>query len=116
RGGSRARGPPAGPARVAMAQGNIEQDHKWDPAYQDETMARYRMLTTNAAERRPDLVVWPETATPFFFQQPGPLRDDVLKTAADNHVHILFGSPAFRQDDAGVLEELNRAYLVSPDG
>jgi len=108
--------PPAGTLRVAIAQGDIEQDHKWDPAYQQETMTRYRSLTASAAEQRPELVVWPETATPFFFQQPGILRDGVLEIAATNRVYLLFGSPAFRQSRSGVIEELNRAYLVSPDG
>jgi len=107
--------PPAGTLRVAIAQGNIEQDHKWDPAYQGETMERYRQLTIAAAAAQPDLVVWPETATPFFFQQSGELRQSVLDIASRLHVHLVFGSPAFRQDD-GALEELNRAYLVSPDG
>ena len=65
---------------------------------------------------RPDLVIWPETATPFFFQETGPLRQAVLAAALEAKVHLLFGSPAFRQDAGGVLEELNRAYLVSPDG
>src|SRR5438067_1455514 len=105
-----------GGLRVAIAQGNIEQDHKWDPAYQGETMARYRDLTGAAAASRPELVVWPETATPFFFQEPGPLRDDVLELAERHHVHLLFGSPAARQTRGGELEELNRAYLVSPEG
>src|SRR5438552_3674422 len=40
-----ARRPPAGTLRVALAQGNVEQAHKWDPAFQDETLARYRALT-----------------------------------------------------------------------
>jgi apolipoprotein N-acyltransferase len=111
-----ARRPPAGRLRVGIAQGNIEQDHKWDPAYQGETMTRYRDLTSAAAASRPDLVVWPETATPFFFQQAGPLRDDVLELAERHHVHILFGSPAVRQTRDGELEELNRAYLVSAEG
>lgn len=108
--------PPAGHLRVAIAQGNIEQDHKWDPAYQGETLVRYRELTAAAAALHPDLVVWPETATPFFFQQPGPLRDEVLAIAEQNHVNLLFGSPAFRQDDAGVMREQNRAYLVTSEG
>jgi len=106
----------AGHLRVALVQGSVEQDHKWDPAYQDETTARYRTLTANAAERHPDLVVWPETATPFFFQEPGVLRESVLGLAAEHKVPLLFGSPAFRQTRAGVIEELNRAYLVSADG
>jgi apolipoprotein N-acyltransferase len=60
--------------------------------------------------------VWPETATPFFFQEPGPLREAMLETAVEGRVHVLFGSPAFRQSTRGVIEELNRAYLVSPEG
>ena len=108
--------PAAGHLRVAIAQGNIEQDHKWDPAYQGETLARYRELTAAAAAAHPDLVVWPETATPFFFQEPGPLREDVRAIAEQQHVHLLFGSPAFRQDHTGVLREQNRAYLVTPEG
>ena len=111
-----ARHPPAGTLRVALAQGNVEQEHKWDPAYQDETLARYRALTAEAAARRAHLVVWPETATPFFFQEPGPRRDAVLETAEKNGVYLLFGSPAFRQDPSGAIQELNRVYLVSPAG
>ena len=108
--------PPAGTLRVAIVQGNVEQDHKWDPAYQDDTMSRYRTLTIDAATEHPDLVVWPETATPFFFQEPGPRRESILELAADTHASLLFGSPAFRQNERGKLDELNRAYLVSPDG
>src|SRR5262249_11946636 len=53
--------PPAGQLRVGLAQGNIAQDQKWDPAFQDETMARYRQLTLDAAEEHPALIAWPET-------------------------------------------------------
>ena len=44
----------AGHLRVALVQGNVEQDHKWDPAYQDETLRRYRDLTrrTSSSGRR----------------------------------------------------------------
>ena len=106
----------AGHLRVALVQGNVEQDHKWDPAYQDETLRRYRDLTRAASDERPDLVVWPETATPFFFQEPGPLRQDILDLAREERAYLLFGSPAYQQTEHGALQELNRAYLVSPDG
>jgi apolipoprotein N-acyltransferase len=111
------RRPPAGHLRVAVAQGNVAQDQKWDPAFQGETMARYEGLTRSAASGTPpEVVVWPETATPFFFQEPGPLRESVLDLAAATRVHLLFGSPAYLQDRTGELLESNRAYLVSPDG
>ena len=108
--------PPAGSLQVALVQGNVEQDHKWDPAYQNETTTRYRELSVAAAAEHPALIVWPETATPFFFQEPGPWRDDVLELAGDTRAFLLFGSPAYRRLREGGFEEFNRAYLVSPDG
>jgi apolipoprotein N-acyltransferase len=107
--------PPAGSLVVALVQGNVAQDHKWDPLYQDETTTRYRDLTLAAAAEHPALVVWPETATPFFFQEPGPYREDLLALAGDAGAYVLFGSPAYRRVEGG-FEELNRAYLVSPAG
>jgi apolipoprotein N-acyltransferase len=108
--------PPAGTLRVAIVQGNVEQDHKWDPVYVDQTMATYADLTTAAAAARPDLIVWPETATPFFFQQAGAKRDEVRALASRHRVHLLFGSPAARRAADGSIEELNRAYLLSQHG
>lgn len=108
--------PPAGTLRVALVQGNIEQDHKWDPAYQDATVERYRSLTIAAGAEAPDLVVWPETATPFFFQDQGRYRQGVLELAGEVDAYLLFGSPAYRRVASGAFEELNRAYLVSPAG
>ena len=111
-----ARRPAVGTMKVGLAQGNVAQDKKWDPAFQDETMTRYRELTLAAVRVGAQLVVWPETATPFFFQEPGPLRDRMLELARTAGVPILFGSPAFRQTHEGRIEQLNRAYLVLPDG
>lgn len=108
--------PAAGQLRVALAQGNIAQDDKWDPAFVDETMARYRQLTLEAARERPALIAWPETATPFFFQEAGPRRDEVIALARDTGIPLVFGSPAFRQLPAGGLQQLNRVYLVDGTG
>jgi apolipoprotein N-acyltransferase len=105
----------AGRLTVAIVQGNVEQDHKWDPAYQSDTMHRYRELTRASFARHPDLVVWPETATPFFFQEPGPLRREVLELAREGRTYLVFGSPAAEAGPHGPAEA-NRAYLVSPAG
>jgi apolipoprotein N-acyltransferase len=74
-----------GPAlRVALIQGNIDQDVKWSPAFQEQTMAIYERLTREAAKGGVDLVVWPESAVPFFFQ-------DQFRQAGDQRL------PALRQ-------------------
>src|SRR5262245_48064811 len=63
-----AKAPVTGSMKVGLTQGNVEQDQKWDPAFQDETMSRYAQLTHDATRAGARLVVWPETAAPFFFQ------------------------------------------------
>lgn len=108
--------PAEGRLRIGLTQGNVEQDRKWDPAFQGETMARYRELTLAAARNGAQLVAWPETAAPFFFQEQGPLRDEMLDIAHAAGVPIVFGSPAFRQTLGGQIQQLNRAYLLMPDG
>ncbi len=111
-----AREPVVGTIHVGLAQGNVEQDRKWDPAFQDETMERYRTLTMSAARGGARLIVWPETAAPFFFEEPGERRDDVLALVARAGAPVLIGSPAYRRTVAGPLEQRNRAYLLAPTG
>lgn len=108
--------PAAGHLRVGIVQGNIDQDQKWDPAYQGTTLDRYEELTARVAASGAELVVWPETAAPFFFQEPGELRQRLLDLAARQHIYLLFGSPGFFQSSAGRLRLTNRAYLLSPEG
>ncbi len=106
---------PAGSLQVGFIQGNIAQDQKWDPAYQDATLDRYEQLTRAAVAAGAELVVWPETAAPFFFQSDGALRERVLATAAREHIWLLLGSPAYGREGTELVLH-NRAYLVSPDG
>jgi len=37
--------PAQGSIRVAIAQGNIDQSVKWNPAYQEKTLQIYKTLT-----------------------------------------------------------------------
>src|SRR5262249_50174387 len=60
--------PAAGHIKVAMVQGNIPQKVKWDPKALPGTFKIYSDASLEAARSRPDLIVWPETATGFLFQ------------------------------------------------
>ena len=107
----------AAPFTVAVAQGNVEQARKWDPAFQKETLERYRRLTLEAAAKhpRPDLVVWPETAVPFFFGLDHDLSAEVRAIVREGGVPVLFGSPAVELVE-GRPRFLNRAYLLDGAG
>jgi apolipoprotein N-acyltransferase len=68
------------PLTATLIQGNIAQELKWKPEQQHETLERYVSLTNEHADS--DLVVWPETAVPAFYDQVEneflvPLRDSM---------------------------------------
>lgn len=103
------------PLKIALVQGNISQDIKWDPAFQEQTVAIYERLTRSAAPYAPDLVVWPESATPFFFQSEDAYAGRVRALARELKSPLLFGSPAMERE-GGEPRYLNSAFLLSPSG
>jgi apolipoprotein N-acyltransferase len=105
---------------LAVVQGNIEQAKKWDPVYQSEVVAIYKNLTLEALKERPDLVIWPETATPFHFDgrfnNDKPLTEDLISFVKQNNVPLLFGSPIYKILPNRQIISRNSAYLLSGEG
>jgi len=101
--------------KIGVVQPNVDQSVKWDPAHRDETLARYDRLTESLGAR-PDLVLWPEAATPFFFEREPEYQLRVLAIVNRASAPLLFGSPAVRFDNERRPYLLNSAYLVDPGG
>jgi apolipoprotein N-acyltransferase len=98
---------------VALVQPNIGGQVKWDKAFRDSTMRILSEMTLEAHES--PLIVWPETAVPFFVrhQRSSMVRIENLARATGSH--ILFGLPDFERGDEGNTF-YNSAMLLSPDG
>jgi len=102
----------AAPAkRVSVIQGNIAQQMKWDPAFQIDTIDRYIALSRQEAQADPHLVVWPETAMPFYFGHNAPLTRRVLKGIQPTQADYIISSPGFIRE-ADRVEYRNRAFLL----
>jgi len=100
---------------TAVVQGNIPQAVKWDPLFQRSTVAKYLRLTQGTGAEDPDLIVWPETALPFYFLKEPRLTAEVVEGARDAGAHLLVGSPAFEPGPQD-RRYYNSAFLVTPDG
>jgi apolipoprotein N-acyltransferase len=100
---------------VAVVQGNIDQARKWAPVFQAASVDKYLHLSLKALGDFPDLVVWPETATPFYLHEPSALADRVVRFVRRAGVPFLVGSPFYRQR-AGKTDYFNSAYLLDADG
>src|SRR4030043_6974 len=103
------------PLKIGLVQGNIDQSVKWDESFQKDTLKIYEKLSFKVAEEKPDLIVWPETATPFFFQDAKEYQPFILDIPKKTNAFLLFGTPSYKPRK-GKVDHYNSAYLVSPSG
>lgn len=101
---SHAAGPAPGAARIRIVQADIDQKDKWRPENLVAIFETYVRLTQKPAERRPDIVVWPEGALPA-------VVDDLLAPASPFGPRLV----AAFEDGQTLLMGANRADY-GPDG
>jgi apolipoprotein N-acyltransferase len=106
--------------KVAVIQGNIDQNMKWDPRNAGHIMETYRDLSLKASQSVPDMIIWPEAATPRAINRdPGLLRK-INRIAGESGAYLLIGSTQTqkfsRNHSAGHSRYLNSAYLIPPPG
>lgn len=103
--------------RVGLAQGSIDQGVKWDGRYQQETIDIYRGLTEDASNKLARLVIWPETAIPYYYD-PEEVRDGQIGALArETSTYILTGSPSYNYNPASnKVDYFNSAFLIDPQG
>jgi apolipoprotein N-acyltransferase len=103
------------PLKVGLAQGNIQQHLKWNPLYQNQVVATYRKLSLEAAQSKPDLIVWPEAAIPFYYsldKKNSALIKDIVQTTK---TPLLLGSPYGEFENKKRIL-YNSAYLIDAAG
>jgi apolipoprotein N-acyltransferase len=99
--------------KIGIVQGNIEQNLKCDKDYIDTILGKYIDLTKKLFYKKPDLVVWPETAIPFYFGFDIDHSKKIYKLPSEGNFYLLTGSPAFRFLDK-TYKFTNSAFLISP--
>ncbi len=102
------------PLEVALVQGNIAQEQKWDPSRARGILERYVEMTRQAASGGARFIVWPESSLPFYFQEEPSGGDAVRRLAHDTRTFILVGSDQVERSDPPKF--YNAAFLVTPDG
>lgn len=111
--------PVGAPVRVALLQGDIAQDMKWQPErFYDSLESYLRLVLENPAK----LTVLPETALPAYYQQLPPeflsdLRDLVHRQKGDVLVGVVFGDGERYTNSAvslgaAPMQRYDKAHLV----
>jgi len=84
--------PVTGSLRVGLVQASVLQGDKWDPDKAFENVDLHVQLTRRAAAEGAQLVVWPESAVPFYFDYAPPVAAELRDLARTLNVALLFGN------------------------
>lgn len=116
--------PSGAPIKAALLQGNVSQDTKWSPDSRVPTIQLYTELTRQ--NWGADLIIWPETALPAFYDEVGQFLDDLEQEARQHRSDLLIGLLSYgkdgysyynsmvnlRSDSAGEREMYHKNHLV----
>jgi apolipoprotein N-acyltransferase len=107
---------PGKPLRISVVQGNMEQDIKWSPAAQGFVLETYENLSTAAVQQaEPDMLIWPESALPFYYGYDQPLTEEFLAFQKTLGTPLLFGAITVRKKTNG-YNLGNSALLLDAGG
>jgi apolipoprotein N-acyltransferase len=104
---------------IGVVQGNVDQDKKWAPEERRATVTAYTGQTISLfAAKKPALVVWPETALPFFPEARHPLMTPLRDLTTQNQIALLTGAPWYKETDRAEkkFQYYNSALLLDTDG
>ncbi len=103
---------PGMPFEVGLIQGNIPQDIKWDKAFKQASLKRYFELSEKAIRHGAQILIWPETAIPFYFFPDQGLGCKIIAWSQTHQALLLFGAPrlSLYQDR---IEIHNSLFLVA---
>ena len=101
--------------RVSVVQGNIPQDQKWDARVRGIIFEKYKRLTLMCANEASDLIVWPETSFPGFFEDEPVMAAHLRSAIRQARTPTLVGAPTLGDMEGG-LRFYNSAILFSQAG
>jgi apolipoprotein N-acyltransferase len=117
------------PVTVGLVQANIAQVDKWNGAKAGEIVERYLEMTRKAVAEGAELVLWPESATPFYFDEEPVGQALVRGVVQSTGAPLLFGTDeiergtpnqyfnsAFMLDDHGATAAVYRKMHLVPFG
>ena len=109
-------GAPAGYINVAVIQPNVPQRLKWDAAYSLQIVKKLFAMQQRALQTHPNLVVWPETAIPFYIDERRPFALTEMDKLPAQNSYIVTGTLNVGYSDGGLAHFYNTAVLFDPRG
>jgi apolipoprotein N-acyltransferase len=104
------------PATISLIQANVLQEEKWDRSRSGEIVARYLAMSRQAAAEGADVIMWPESATPFYFDEDPVAAAVVRRMVSEIGRPLLFGTDEIERGLGGPDRYYNSAFMLDSGG
>jgi len=101
---------------VGLVQGGIRQEDKWLPENAWSNVGRHLELSEQAAARGARLVVWPESAVPFLYDEEPELAALLRGLVQRRGIYLFFGNDDRERRASGRGRIYVGAKLLGPGG
>jgi len=99
---------------VAAVQPDVGPSEKWEPKNRDRVFRQLDSLFMEAAETNPDLIIWPECATPAYLLKNEFRFNQVYKNVQATQIPLLSGIIDWDYTEKG-RKVYNSAILITPE-
>ena len=98
--------------RIAVLTENIPPDIKWDDANGNMLVQRLFQLNKQAAQLKPDIMLWSESTVPWTYRKDDDFVNEILKASASAKATHILGINT--EVENNIVK--NSAYCILPDG
>lgn len=100
---------------LRVVQAAIPQSDKWVQALRDSHLRKYLALSTLRSETPIDLLIWPESATPFLLERDAARRRKIISNLAPGQT-LISGTPRISIGEDGRKRLYNGAAVIDWQG
>ena len=100
--------------RVGLIQGNVDPNIKWNDEFFEENWRIYNELTLEAAQSKPHLIIWPETAVPDYLRVSDFYLTNIRELLNRIKIPLITGAPDFKYLPDQEYLTFNGVFLMTP--
>jgi apolipoprotein N-acyltransferase len=102
--------------KSGLVQPNVDPHEKWDSQFQEQAFDMLMNSSMELADHKIDLLVWPETATPFYLRTRLQALTRISHLLDSSRIHLLTGAPDYQFNMSQNRNiAYNAAFFFRPD-
>ena len=98
---------------LRLVQANIDQSRKWEDGAREAGLAHHVVLSHEPGLDETDVVIWPETAVPFFMDESATIQAFVSRAAPPGG-YVITGAPRRTRSAGRTIAVWNSLHALGP--